>query len=249
MNLVMARSIALVSALASGAIGAFSQTARADYYAFANSQDLGYATLSLTVGNTTVNISTGGFQGWISNKYSFNIAGPLGANSNYMVGLYNNASYNNYFGFNLSALGSTATVTSATLILNSGLINENVNYSLFSATQWISQLEAGSSPNAALYQDLGTGPELDPTILSPNTTDPTKPLTFVLDPIGVSDINTAIRNGTMMFALSGHADLASGVLADSVPEPSTWILMLAGFAGLGVVARRAVRRRAAGHAG
>ncbi|HKI21113.1 MAG TPA: hypothetical protein VKA15_24690, partial [Isosphaeraceae bacterium] len=63
----MARSIALVSALASGAIGAFSQTARADYYAFANSQDLGYATLSLTVGNTTVNISTGGFQGWISN--------------------------------------------------------------------------------------------------------------------------------------------------------------------------------------
>ena len=227
---------------------AFSRPAWPDYYAFANSQDLGYATLRLTVGNTAVNISTAGFQGWISDKYSFNIAGPLGANSNYMVGVYNNASYNNYFGFNLSRLGSSATVTSATLILNSGLISEKVNYSLFSATQWMSQLEAGSSPNAALYQELETGPELDPTVLSPNTTDPTKPLTFVLDPSGVSDINTAIRNGAMMFALSGHADLASGLLSSSVPEPSPWILMLAGFAGLGVAARRAVRRRA-GHAG
>ena len=47
------------------------QSARADYYAFANSQDFGasvdygYATLSLLVGKTWIDINTGGFQGWI----------------------------------------------------------------------------------------------------------------------------------------------------------------------------------------
>jgi hypothetical protein len=232
MNSAMARSIAFAGVIAAGALSEalVCEPARADYYAFANTQDLGYAELSLKVGNTTVTINTGGFQGWISNN-SFNIGGPLGANSNYMVGVYNNASYNNYFGFNLSALGSTATVTSAKLIIDSGLINTRVNYSLFDATQWISQLEAGSSPNTALYDALETGADVDPTILSPNTTNPTAQLEFTLDESAVTDINTAIRNRTMMFALSGHAELA-----DAVPEPSTWVLMLAGLAGLGLVA-------------
>ena len=91
---------------------------------------------------------------------SFNIGGPFGANSNYMVGVYNNASYNNYFGFDLSRLGSTATVTSANLTVNSGLINPTMNHTLFGATQWISELETDSSPNTNLYEELATGPEL-----------------------------------------------------------------------------------------
>lgn len=251
MNLVVARSIAVAGAIAVGALSEalVCQAARADYYAFANTQDLGYATLSLTAGNRTIDINTNGFQGWVSNN-SFNIGGPFGANTNYMAGVYNNASYNDYFGFNLSALGSTTTVTSAKLIVNSGLINENVNYTLFGLTQSIvSELETGSSPNANLYQQLQTGPQYDDPILSANTANPMAQLVFTLDGSAVTDINAAILNRTM-FAIAGHADLASETLASSVPEPPTWILMLAGFAGLSVVARRlAARRRAAAPAG
>jgi hypothetical protein len=210
--------------------------AAAGAYAFACTQNLGYATLSLTVGNTTVNINTGGLQGWISTS---KLVSHIPGNLNYMVGRYIDASYNNYFGFDLSSLGSTAKVTSATLIVYSGLINENLNYTLFGATPLISQLEYGST-NSSLYGELETGPVYDDPIVSANTTNPMAQLAFTLNPSAVSDINSAIQNRTFMFALSGHADLAS-----SVPEPSTWVLAIAGFVGLGVVARRqAARRRA-----
>ncbi|MGH6797925.1 MAG: PEP-CTERM sorting domain-containing protein, partial [Roseiarcus sp.] len=152
------------------------------------------------------------------------------------------------FGFSLSSLRSGATVSSAKLTLYSGLISEKVNYTLFGATQWITQLETGSSPDATLFHDLATGPEYDLSTLSANTTDPMAPLMFALNGSAVTDIKAAIQNRSM-FALSGHADLASGLLADPVPEPSTWVLMLAGLAGLGVVARQAARRRAAASAG
>ncbi len=45
-----------------------------------------YATLTLQVGGKTVSLSTDGFQGWVSNA-SFNIGGPFGVNSNYVVGV------------------------------------------------------------------------------------------------------------------------------------------------------------------
>ena len=214
------------------------QPARADYYAFANSQDFGAsadygcATLSLLVGKTWIDINTGGFQGWISTN-SYNIGGPAGVNSNYIAGAYDNTSYNDYFGFYLSDLHATAPITAAKLIVYSGLINERVNYSLFGATQWISQLETGPSPNTALYHALATGPEYDLSILSANTTNPMAQLTFMLNGLALTDINRAIQNRTMMFAISGHADPA--------PEPSTWVLMLIGLAAVGYVGYRPAR--------
>ena len=231
---------ALRGAIAVGALSAVlvCQPARADYYAFANSQDFGasadygYATLSLLVGESWIDINTGGFQGWISTN-SYNIGGPTGVNSNYIVGVYDNTSYNDYFGFYLSDLHLTVPVTAAKLIVYSGLINEKVNYSLFGATQWISQLETGPSPNTALYHALATGPEYDPSILSPNTTNPMAQLTFMLDGLALTDINSAIQSRTMMFAISGHADPA--------PEPSTWVLMLIGLAALSYVGYRPAR--------
>jgi len=190
-----------------------------------------------------VNLGTNGFQGWVSDSFSVNIGGPSGLNTNYMVGVYNNTSYNDYFGFNLSSLGSDAKVTSATLIVDSGLISEKLNYTLFGATNWISQLESGST-DPSLYGELESGLVYDDPILYP-TTDPTVQFQFALDLRAVKDINTAISDHTPMFAISGHADLAPGTVGSSVPEPSTWILMLAGFAGLGFVAR-VVRQRGAG---
>ena len=244
MNLVGARSIALAGAVAVGALSEalVCEPARADYYAFARTEHLSDATLRLTVGDTTVNINTGGFQGWFSTTSVFHIPG----NSNYMVGEYNNTSYNDYFGFDLSSLPATATVSSAELVVDSGLISDKLNFILFGATQWIGQLQGGSNPD--LYNELATGPEYSRTVISANT-DPTALLTSSLNTLAVADINAAIQ-GRSMFAMSGHAALASGLLANSVPEPATWILMLAGFAGLGALAhRRAARRRPAAAAG
>ena len=66
---------------------------------------------------------------------------------------------------------------------------------------------------------------------------------FTLNAAAVSDINTAITE-------QGVFVVAGQVSAASVPEPSTWVMLLAGFAGLGVVARRrAAKRRAAAAAG
>jgi len=193
------------------------------------------------VGGKTVTLSTDGFQGWVSNSsFNINIGGPVGANTNYMVGVYNGVSYNDYFGFDLSRLGS-ATVTSAKLTVSSGLIDQKLNLSLFGATQWVSELETGSGANAVLFGRLATGREYDPSVLSANAADPTAQIVFTLNEMALTDINAAIGSPTHLFAISGHADLAG-----AVPEPSTWVLMLAGFAGLSFAARRrAARRRAA----
>ena len=146
------------------------EPARADYYAFASTEHLSDATLRLTVGDTTVNINTGGFQGWFSTTSVFHIPG----NSNYVVGEYNNTSYNDYFGFDLSSLPATATVSSAELVVDSGVISDKLNFILFGATQWIGQLQGGSNPD--LYNELATGPEYSRTVISANT-DPTALLT------------------------------------------------------------------------
>jgi probable HAF family extracellular repeat protein len=45
--------------------------------------------------------------------------------------------------------------------------------------------------------------------------------------------------------LFSFATNATAPLADTVPEPSTWVMMLLGFAGLGVVGYRASRKSAA----
>lgn len=252
MNLGMARRMALAGGVAAvglcwalvcgsaQAVAAPACVTAPGAYAFAcTGSSADYATLTLQVGGKTVSLSTNGFQGWVSNA-SFNIGGPLGVNSNYVAGVYNDASYNNYFGFNLSRLGSTANVTSAILTVNSGLIDATMNYTLFGATNLVSQLEANFSPNTNLYDELTAGLVYDDPILIPNTTDPFQPLVFTLNESAINDINGAIQNRSAMFTISGHADLVS-----SVPEPSTWLLILAGFLGLGFAARRrpALKRR------
>jgi hypothetical protein len=256
MNLVMRRSIAFAGAVAAFALGeawvcgpaqatssscALAPGASGAFAFGCTGSSADYATLTLQVGGKTVVLSTDGFQGWVSNSsFNINIGGPVGANTNYMVGVYNGTSYNDYFGFDLSKLGSNATVTSAKLTVSSGLIDQTLNLSLFGATQWISELETGAGVNAALFRELATGREYDPSVLSANATDPTAQLVFTLNGMALTDINAAIGSPTHLFAISGHANLAS-----AVPEPSTWILMLGGFAGLGFAAfRRAVGRRA-----
>jgi hypothetical protein len=53
------------------------------------------------------------------------------------------------------------------------------------------------------------------------------------------DLTLSVTNGSGAFAIGG------GTAGSVVPEPSTWGMMLLGFAGLGFVGFRASRRTAA----
>jgi hypothetical protein len=152
-----------------------------------------------------------------------------------------------YLGFNLASLPSTVTsITSATLGIESGKVTSNLTYTLFGASQWVSQLETPGDQNAALYANLvkGVGTDSYGSFQVAKTTGSSvSELMFTLNAAAVSDINTAIKNKTV-FVVAGQ------VSAAAVPEPSTWVMLFAGFAGLGVVARRrAAKRRAAAFTG
>ena len=220
--MINGRSAALAGAIAvavlSGAL--VCESARADTYAFGNTESPSdYATL--TLGND-----------------SFNFADPNG-NTNYLVGVYNGASRNNFFAFDIAGVKST--VTSAKLTLYSGTISAELDYSLYGATQAINQLSNGVSPNTALYNELGRGVKYGSFVIDRGNSLHT--LMFALNAAAVKDdIKAAIAGKKTAIAISG--------VAVGVPEPSTWIMMLAGFAGLGLAAyQRAARGRAASTAG
>ena len=236
--MVNARSMTLPGIIAAGILcGALTcGPARAviplDAYAFGDTglpQD--YAELALQEGSQSVTVSDRGFQGWVSGD-TFNFTSPDPVNTSYMAGVYGGSARNNFFVFNFA--GVSQPVTSAKLTLYSGTISAELNYSLYGATQAISELSDGDSPNPALYNELGAGDKI--WLLDIDSGNSLHSLILTLNSAAVSDINAAILGKKMRFAISGHAD--------PVPEPSTWIMMLAGFAGLGLAAyRRAARGR------
>jgi PEP-CTERM motif len=252
MDMVNGRSIALPGVIAAAilcgtlacgpACAASSTTASStDAYAFGGTyfpQD--YAKLVLQVGGKTITLSDGGFQGWVSNE-AFNFTSPDPVNTSYMAGVYNGSARNNFFVFNLASVSGT--VTSAKLELYSGTVSEKLNYSLFGATEAISELSDSSSPDSALYAQLGSGQKYGSFDINA-VTNPANVynLILTLNTSAVSDINAIIIAKKAEFAISGFVK--------PVPEPSTWIMMLAGFAGLGLAGyRRAARGRRAVSAG
>src|SRR5579863_1479676 len=202
--------------------------AKADYYAFGSTQSpKDFATLTLGESDgKSVTISTEGFQGWFETN-GFSIAGPDG-NTNYLVGYRNGSYYDDFFGFDIAGVTK---VTSAKLTVFSGAITTSLDYSLHGATQAITQLADGVSPNLALYDSLGSGVKYGTFTIRPG--DSMQTLIFTLNAAAVHQINDEIRAKNKMFAVSGSAI--------SVPEPSTWAMLLFGFAGLGFAAYR--RRR------
>jgi hypothetical protein len=195
-----------------------------------------YGTLTLQEGSDPVNLSTDGFQGWVGND-SVNFAGPDG-NTNHLVGVYSGSSHNNFFAFDIASAKST--VTSGKLTLYSGTIAGELDYSLYGATQAITQLGNGVSRNTALYNELGQGVKYGSFLIDSGNSAHTLMLT--LNAAAVSGIDAAILGRKTAIAISGAAI--------AVPEPSTWIMMLAGFAGLGLAAYQcAARGRVASAAG
>jgi hypothetical protein len=202
------------------------------------------------VATVSTSSALGIFQGFISNTEASvvpSVGGPNGTNTSYAAGSYGGMLLVDYLGFNLASLPSTVTsITSATLVIESGKVTSNLTYTLFGASQWVSQLETPGDQNAALYANLvkGVGTDSYGSFQVAKTTGSSvSELMFTLNAAAVSDINTAIKSKTV-FVVAGQ------VSAAAVPEPSTWVMLLAGFAGLGVVARRrAAKRRAAAFTG
>jgi hypothetical protein len=195
-----------------------------------------YAELILQVGSKTVTLSDGGFQGWVSSDtFNFTSADPV--NTSYMAGVYGGSARNNFFVFNLAGVNPNVKVSSAKLELYAGTVSGDLDYSLFGATKAISQLTESSSPDEGLYAQLGQGQKYGSTNIS--SVDSLDNLLLTLNANAVTDINSVITSRkALKFAISGHAD--------AVPEASTWIMMLAGFAGLGLAAyRRAAKRQRA----
>jgi hypothetical protein len=243
MDMVDGRSIALPGIIGAGilyaalACGPAHADSPADGYAFGGTQySQDYATLTLQVGSRSVTVSDSGFQGWVSGE-TFNFSGPDPVNTSYIAGVLGGSARNNFFVFNLA--GVNGTVTSAKLNLYAGTITTALKYSLYGATAAISQLSGNAdSPNPTLYNQLGSGTTYGSVNLysNINSSNPVQTLVLTLNANAVSDIKALIANKKTQFAISGHAE--------SVPEPSTWITMLAGFAGLGLAAyRRAARGR------
>ena len=198
------------------------------------------------VATVSTSSALGIFQGFISNTEASvvpSVGGPNGTNTSYAAGSYGGMLLVDYLGFNLASLPSTVTsITSATLGIESGKVTSNLTYTLFGASQWVSQLEKPGDQNAALYANMVKGVGDSYGSFQVAKTSSVSKLMFTLNAAAVSDINTAIKSKTVF--------VVAGQISAAVPEPSTWVMLLAGFAGLGVVARRrAAKRRAAAFTG
>jgi PEP-CTERM motif len=238
----MAGSAALAGVIAAGVLcvaparAACSPVSPTCEYAFGGTSS-DTADLVLTLSNGTSLTIAATIQGSIT---SFGVPNFGVPSTSYLAGVYGGASWRDFFEFNLPSESDDVTVTSANLTLTTGVVNSALAYTLLGPTAVISSLTA-STPNPTLYAALGTGTAYttNPYLLSPNSLSQ---IIIALNEAAVNNLNNEIHGGNQQFLIAGKVA--------PIPEPSTWIMMLAGFAGLGFLARRrAARRRAAAAAG
>ena len=170
-----------------------------------------------------------------------------------------NFSYRSFFTFDLSnpALQGQV-ITSAELKLQAFIgtgFNDGGLISFFDVGTNASVLNhtVGIAP-LAIWNDLGSGVSYGTsTVGSPSqpvSIQPSDILDFQLNSAAVADLNTAIGNGLFSIgATKALREIFSGSGANgnqqlvldvspSVPEPSTWAMLLLGFAGIGFMAYR-----------
>jgi hypothetical protein len=155
--------------------------------------------------------------------------------TNYQAGFdgFNNnplSEVRNFFAFDLSSL--TGPITSATLTIPSnpfGIGYENtsgsasITYTNFDVSTPIDDLDDGTN-GLSTFADLGSGVKLGSTLIGPDDLV----TTVTLDPAALEDIASAEGQD---FAIGGSA-------MATVPEASTWVMMIAGFGLMGVALRR-----------
>jgi PEP-CTERM motif-containing protein len=244
MATIKARTAALAAVVTGGMLceALSCAPARADDYAFGGVTSDAELTLTLTNGSIDEIIEIAAdLQGDAATGTGIVIAVPSTANTPLLAGVKGGANFDNYFQFILPSEPTGFTVESATLTLESGMIisPSPLAYTLFGPEKLLSFPTTGqqTSPYSGLSGELGTGMPYATYIVSPNSMSE---IVIALDGAAIS---------ALIQAAPGAKFQITGSVA-AVPEPSTWIMILAGFAGLGVAGwRREARRRAAASAG
>jgi hypothetical protein len=205
----------------------FSVAARAEVYIFADTPS---GQQQLVLNGTTTLSATG--SGWYTDlgRHDSNDA-------NYFVGTDLTPNFHDFFVFDLSNV--TGPITSAVLSVGNssvGYFDSNSNSSTAVYTNWqvgtsIASLEANNSAGAtgvSIYDDLANGNFYGATTVG--YADNGNQVNITLDAAAISDL----------FASEGHQFAIGGALAaaPSAPEPSTWAMMILGFAGIGLMAYR-----------
>lgn len=191
----------------------------------------------LQINTTTGNVDlSAAFRGWYNSDGANN---GRGAAANYAAGrcdvnppcASSAVTVRNWFQFNLANV-TGRTITGATLFLDNPAgngflsVNPSETYSLFDITTSLNTL--GTATGVSIYDDLGTGTSFGSRSMSS------------------ADNGTSVAmalNSAALTALSGAQGANFGVggaiaLATTVPEPSTYAMLVAGLSMIGIAAKR-----------
>jgi len=226
---------------------------------------LGCAILFSVIGAQASNAATiqNFDQGWYTNSGFTAGNNNINVGSSNLSG----AIYHNWLAFNLTGLASQ-NVTSATLTFyggnggNTSATSETLG--LFGYTGSINDLIGNSQFNVGIYNDLGDGNSYG-TAIVPASNGLIQQFSVTLSQAAIADLNAAAHNPTdTRFVVGGSLLSISGPFANeqlfatfgaqrpldiaavlnletsvaAVPEPSTWAMMILGFAGVGFMAYR-----------
>ncbi|MDO9061997.1 MAG: PEPxxWA-CTERM sorting domain-containing protein [Bradyrhizobium sp.] len=176
------------------------------------------------------------------------------------------AVYHNWLAFDVTGLANQ-NVTAATLTFyggngtNTSATSETLG--LFDYAGSINALIGNSQNNVGIYNDLGNGDSYGTAVVPGN--GPIQQFTVTLSQAAIADLNAAAHNqGDTRFVIGGSLLSISAPFANeqlfaifgpgaarapaaflnletsvaAVPEPSTWAMMILGFAGVGFMAYR-----------
>jgi hypothetical protein len=180
--------------------------------------------------------------------------GPGGPNANNMFTGYSHSFYYNSWAAFQIAPGSysSAVLSFAPKIIGNAAGNTIVFYDVSTGLSTLT----GANPSIAAYQDLMSGNSYGQVTLSANAT-----VSIQLSANALSDINShaggtfivGFTDATLNASPSGLPEengilimgdlpnlptLALSAITPGVPEPSTWAMMMLGFAGLGAMTYR-----------